>query len=54
MKTKIICKNCGANYKVSIFLARHKNGFELKHIACTECGQHTLYCNKDMVNVVNR
>lgn len=42
MKTLTTCNNCNKTQKAKKIKAKIKAGFDLRHIPCQECGQHTL------------
>lgn len=40
--SRYICANCGVAVKKSHIAAKQSAGFATHHIACPECGQHTI------------
>jgi len=42
MKSKYVCVNCGAKQNRKYIDAMRKAGFAAYHLACKECGMHTI------------
>jgi len=45
MRSKYLCKNCGAKIKKDAVDGYLKNGFALWHINCQSCGETTIRQN---------
>jgi len=46
-KSRYICANCGVAIKKNHIAAKQVAGFAIQHIACPECGQHTIKDNEN-------
>ena len=41
-RSKFVCQNCGIGIKKDGIEAMKDAGFALHHLACPECGEHTI------------